>query len=282
MDLSNQNFGNWKALYPLKKEKRIYWHCKCICGEERDVLQYSLTSGKSKGCGCTANANKKYKDLKGQTFGELLVIEKTDKRNNGAVVWKCKCSCGTIVEWPGDRLQQTKYPNCGCQKSLIGEKFGKLTVIQKVDKVSKNRNQFWKCLCECGNTSICSTSDLRSGKVIGCGCSKSIGEYHITQILIRNKINFKSEYTFSDLKDKKLLRYDFAILDNNNNVIRLIEFDGEQHYNTKSTWYNETIHYHDIMKNTYAKKHCIPLVRIPYDKRDTITLQDILGSSYLI
>jgi hypothetical protein len=33
------------------------------------------------------------------------------------------------------------------------------------------------------------------------------------------------EYSFSDLKNKKVLRFDFAIIENNQ-IVRLIEFDG--------------------------------------------------------
>ena len=67
---------------------------------------------------------------------------------------------------------------------------------------------------------------------------------------------------------------------------RLIEFDGQQH--------NEPIEYyggeeallklqqHDTIKNQYALSHNIPLVRIPYTKRDTVTLDDLLGDQYLI
>ena len=68
---------------------------------------------------------------------------------------------------------------------------------------------------------------MRSGKVIGCGCSKSIGEYNIAKLLSTNGISFKNQYTFEDLKYKKQLRYDFAILDKNGKIKRLIEFDGE-------------------------------------------------------
>jgi hypothetical protein len=69
-------------------------------------------------------------------------------------------------------------------------------------------------------------ADLKRGQVIGCGCSKSIGEYNIAKCLSENNINFQSQYTFKDLVDKKQLRYDFAILDENHKPIRLIEFDG--------------------------------------------------------
>lgn len=282
MNLTNQNFGFWTALYPIKKNNRIYWHCKCQCGTEKDVLQYSLTSGKSKSCGCEANTNKRFKDILGQTFGELTAFEKTNKRDNNAVIWKCKCSCGNIVEWDVGRLQQTKHPHCGCLNSLIGQRFGKLVVINKANVIKNNRSQYWECLCDCGNTSIVNTSDLRSGKVIGCGCTKSIGEYKIANILMSNNILFKKEYSFPDLIDKLPLRYDFAIFNDDGSLMRLIEFDGLQHTDTKSSWYNETNHKHDLMKNDYARSHQIPLVRIPYSKRDSLTLLDLIGNVYLI
>ena len=282
MDLANKQFGRWTSLYPIKKNKIIYWHCKCECGNEKDVNQYSLTSGKSKSCGCTSNLNKKYKDIQGLTFGELIVLEKTDQRKNDSVVWKCQCSCGNVVEWSANRLQNTKYPHCGCKKSLIGETFGKLTVIKKVEKITATRSQYWLCRCECGGYTILSTGDLRSGKVIGCGCSKSIGEYNIAKLLSTNEIIFKKEYTFKDLKDKKHLRYDFAILSDDEQVERLIEFDGDQHFNQNNVWYKDSTHQHDLLKNNYAKKHHIPLVRIPHSKRDSLQLEDLLGDSYLI
>ena len=81
MDLYNKKFGTWTAISPIKKGNRIYWHCKCDCGIERDVLQYSLTSGKSTGCGHDTKKGKVFKDLTGQTFGELTVLERTEQRD---------------------------------------------------------------------------------------------------------------------------------------------------------------------------------------------------------
>lgn len=50
----------------------------------------------------------------GQVFGRLTVIEKTDNRKRGAVVWKCECSCGKIIETKTDYLQQGWTKSCGC------------------------------------------------------------------------------------------------------------------------------------------------------------------------
>lgn len=54
---------------------------------------------------------------------------------------------------------------------LIGRKFGKLTVIEKTEKL-KNNSIMWKCKCECGGTISASTRDLKQGRIKSCGCLK--------------------------------------------------------------------------------------------------------------
>lgn len=283
MDLTNKSFGSWIALYPIKKDKRIYWHCKCSCGVERDVLQYSLTSGKSTGCGHDKKKGKYYNDITGKKFGELTALSPTEKRDQGSIVWKCQCSCGNIVEWDVGRLQQTKHPHCGCLLDLTGQTFGKLTVLKRVPNLTKSRSYKYLCQCECGNLTEVTSSDLRRGAQKSCGCMKSKGEYNIIQCLINNNIFFQKEYAFPDLIDKAPLRYDFAIFDENNNLIRLVEFDGVQHFKDIS-FFNNFSQYqlHDKMKNQYAKDHQIPLVRIPYTEQENITIDLIMGDKYLV
>ena len=53
---------------------------------------------------------------------------------------------------------------------LIGQRFGKVTVIEKVGR-SKHKTILWRCLCDCGNMTTAQTSDLRMGKVKSCGCN---------------------------------------------------------------------------------------------------------------
>ena len=50
-DLTGKTFGYWTVLY--RSESKAYsWHCRCICGKERDVETSSLKRGISKSCGC--------------------------------------------------------------------------------------------------------------------------------------------------------------------------------------------------------------------------------------
>lgn len=107
---------------------------------------------------------------------------------------------------------------------------------------------------------------------MSCGCMKqSHGEYLIETILKTNNIKYKKEYVFLDLLSPKngYLRFDFAILDDQDNVKKLIEYDGETHsinymggWNTK-----EKIKYQqlcDTLKDNYCDIHNIPLIRVSY------------------
>ena len=144
-------------------------------------------------------------------------------------------------------------------------------------------------MCDCGNICYISSSSLIKGATSSCGCiNYSIGEKNIETVLKSNKIQFISQYLPQQLNNK---RFDFAILNDKNEIIRLIEFDGEQHYRSdiKGYWNskNPTKDFidgkqRDKEKNEYCLKHNIPLVRIPYWERYNITLDMLLGNKYLI
>lgn len=54
---------------------------------------------------------------------------------------------------------------------MIGKKFGKLTVIEEVEK--GNRGPRYKCICDCGNEKIAYGVDLRTLHCTSCGCNIS-------------------------------------------------------------------------------------------------------------
>ncbi len=53
---------------------------------------------------------------------------------------------------------------------LIGRKFGRLVVIQRLENV--NGHKVWLCKCDCGNEKECGSSNLVHGGVKSCGCLK--------------------------------------------------------------------------------------------------------------
>ena len=64
---------------------------------------------------------------------------------------------------------------------MIGIKVGLLTVISRA--ITKPGEARWNCTCDCGNTSIVSGRNLRSGNVKSCGClnvsiARALGQKH--------------------------------------------------------------------------------------------------------
>jgi hypothetical protein len=286
-------------MYRVEGKQPVTWHCKCTCGNEKDVRGSNLRNGNVQSCGCLKKEKCKQmglsqlKDLTGQTFGYLTVIEKSDKKQGANYFWKCKCICGKIHEVAGAELTRGSTKSCGCKRkeliaqnkknSMIGKKFGKLTVLEQAGQNS-DLSFNYLCQCDCGKQKIINGVLLRKGVTTSCGCiNYSIGEKYIQKILEENNINFIQEYTVKELNNK---RFDFAIIENNK-VIRFIEFDGRQHYEAYPEEWEiscplEERQKRDKEKNQYAQEHNIPLVRIPYWERDKITLDMILGDQYLI
>ena len=70
-------------------------------------------------------------------------------------------------------------------KNLIGQKFGRLTVIERAE--NKGKYTAWKCRCDCGNEVIVSSNSLGRKKNFtrSCGCLKT---GHTTHGMTRTKI----------------------------------------------------------------------------------------------
>lgn len=120
-------FGELVVMYLSDKKLnrgRVY-HCKCSCGNECDVRAYSLKSGDTKSCGCLAkklsserNKGKFIKDLTGQTFGKLTVLQLSETRtSSGGAKWICQCECGNLKEASSKSLQCGDTMSCGCMVS---------------------------------------------------------------------------------------------------------------------------------------------------------------------
>ena len=240
-------------------------------------------------------------DLTGQRFGRLTVIKKdTERKTKSGSYWICQCDCGNIKSVRSSSLRNGDIQSCGCYRAeqvmqakikngtvdnLIGQRFGLLVVIKKDIELSKKMGAvYWICQCDCGNIKSIRGQNLKrkdENRTISCGCKhKSSGEIYIMDVLNQNDISYIEQYRFLDMPTKS---YDFAIIENNQ-IIRLIEFDGEQHFKEVPQWKAtlEIIQRRDKEKNEYALSHNIPLVRIPYWERDNITLEMIMGDKFLI
>ena len=271
-----------------KSTKNAYWKCQCDCGNITTVLGTKLRKGETKSCGCLRKQSKNVVDMLGQKFGHLTVVERAGSSATGLAEWLCKCDCGNpnLIKTTGSNLRSGHTTSCGCvhkitmqqikSSDISGQRFGKLVAIKRLEE-KRGTNSVWLCQCDCGNTYKADINSLSQGKTSSCGClTISKGELYISNLLTEANIPFEREKSFESCRlssTGKKARFDFYV---NNHY--LIEFDGVQHFiewdRGKETLADRQLR--DQEKNEWCKINNIPLIRIPYTKLSTLTLEDLI------
>lgn len=117
-DLTGKRFGKLTVLERTEqknpKNRSFLWKCRCDCGNICLKPTNELNSGFAKSCGCTWRAST---IQAGRRYGRLTAIEPTEKRNNKAIVWICRCDCGNSIEVRATLLQSGQVASCGCMKA---------------------------------------------------------------------------------------------------------------------------------------------------------------------
>lgn len=250
-NLLGQHFGDWTVIAEAPSLKTPYktlamWLCQCKCGLIKEVRADDLRNGRSKKCkSCAAKEN--------------ALKRQQNKPKTTATLTKRK---------------SPQFPSANIIDET-GNEYPYFTVLGRVESNKRGAAQ-WLCKCHCGNTFVALGASIRNHKTVSCGCiSESAGEAKIKQILIQNNICFQQEYTFDDLIDKQKLRFDFAIFDADRNLIKLIEYQGQQHYENVPFFHNSPKE-HDAIKQEYCKKHGIELLAIPYWNYNKIDIDYLL------
>lgn len=230
------------------------------------------------------------KDMLGQKCGLLTVIDSAPNNSRGDAMWLCECECGNKIIAKGSHLRSGNTKSCGCTRikklvdnnhkrmiDLTNQSFGELIALYP-NGTNNNRNIIWHCKCSCGMETDVASHDLITGNTRSCGCkrNKSYGEIKIASILKENNINFIREYTPDTLSFKG--RFDFYLPELN----IIIEYDGIQHFQQgKGVFDNEEkfqkTQISDAIKTQWCIDNNIHLIRIPYTKYDTLTIQDLIN-----
>lgn len=288
----------------MLSNKKIIWHCKTCNGK------WKATPNTRKSCGCPYCTNKVvlsgFNDfqtwLNNNSEMKKFIDEDENKKENidlsiyaphSRKLINVKCPI-CQYKWKTKVSEISRFRGCPvCCGKVIKLGFNDLKTVCKknhfeylIDEWDKGNEKSmeeytkgshssvsWIC-SECGhkwNTSIANRMKHK-----GCPkCAVSKGEKRIMRYLDSKNISYTQKYTFSDcLSDNgRVLRFDFAILDEKENVKCLIEYDGEQHF--KPVHFTdmdedimkqnlESCKLRDSIKNDYCKKNNIPLIRIPY------------------
>lgn len=274
-------FNHWKVIKfdHINKHRIKYFLCRCmVCGNVRSIRGNDLIYGISKACSkeCTDS-------LIGQRFGRWTVLS-VDKSKKRRTHYMCKCDCGTIKSVCKSILKNGQSKSCGCLKrdltkqrnkenaeNRVGQKMGRLTLLEPILKEHKDgrKGYYYRCKCDCGNEVVVKWQNLQSGNTVSCGCINSKANELMAKILTSYNIPFKREYGFDDCRDKLPLPFDFALFNKEDELIGLIENNGSLHYSTSGTAWDtpERLIYqqkHDYIKRKFCEDNNIPFLIIPY------------------
>ena len=230
----------------------------------------------------------KFKNLIGNTYGELTVIEML-KNHNGTGRTYCKCigdnGCEYVIRQDALQSGATKHvkgaARAGKADNIANKRFGKLTALYPTNRRKANSSIVWHCICDCGNYVDVSCGDLNRGHTTSCGCNKrSEMEKYIASLFEDKGVHYKSEKTFPDLlnPDHTMhLYFDFYLYKYNT----VIEYDGELHYVPYELFGGEPrlrkIKLFDSIKDDYCKSHKITMIRLNY-KQSKEEIKEIIDN----
>lgn len=259
-------------LVALEYKGNSNWLCQCDCGKQKIVYGGHLENGHTKSCGCIRPPRT---NLYGQTFGRLKVI---DWEGHGK--WRCQCECGNEVLVQTDNLKSGNTKSCGCLQrdraseasliSLVGNRYGKLLVIERVEN-NRFGHVCYRCKCDCGGETIVDVANLRNGNTNSCGCIKSKGEMIINNWLQEHGFDFRSQYSFDGcvLSTGRRPFFDFVLFKNDKPYL-VIEYNGRQHYEVTGGWNTEEefakTQRRDSEKLQWCEDNHYPVLIIKYDE----------------
>lgn len=96
------------------------------------------------------------KDLSGQTFGMLTVLERCGTQNH-KILWLCRCSCGKEKAVRSDHLKGGKVVSCGCYHESKRSEFHRTH--------SQSKSRLYGVWCNMKNR--CYNKNVRSYKDYG-------------------------------------------------------------------------------------------------------------------
>jgi hypothetical protein len=282
---------------------KIWWYCPNSTCQH---IHSWFTSPNSRilGTGCPFCCTPPQKTCPCDSFATLyphLLLEFKKELNLGVDVYSIPRGSGEIIKWKCSKsncnhhvwecelrdrtLKESNCPFCANQKTCICDSFAtKFPELLKEfdEKLNGDVDPFalapkgdkcvwWNCTkCEHKwKTSIVSRTHEESG----CPkCSSSKMEKSINKILKGLNIVFEIEKRFPECKDKRALPFDIYIEKSK----ILIEMDGAQHFQSVDFWggpsgLKQRQHY-DQIKNDYAKKEGINLLRISCSESKNIEL----------
>lgn len=131
IDLTGQTFHRLTVLGKASKPgEKTKWYAICSCPAHTIcvVRGDALKSGHTRSCGCynleltkQKGLNNK-KDISNQIFNFIKVLDATDLRDEGSIVYNCQClKCGKKFQNCARNIVHGIIKSCGCLRNSAGE-----------------------------------------------------------------------------------------------------------------------------------------------------------------
>lgn len=291
--------NNYKVLTEYKNSTSKVKMQHIICGNEYEVKPNNFLSGKRcpKCFGAHKKTTEQFKEEVHNLEGDSYSVLGGYTNNNTKILMRhnvcgheyettpssftskgTRCpKCAGNIKWNTDKFKKEVY-NLVDDEYLVNGKY--TNTVTKIKMFHRVCGYEWE---------IAPRSFINNGTRCP-KCNESKGERKVSDWLDKNKVKHRIQYKFEDCKDKSDLPFDFAVFNNKDELILLIEYDGEQHFEPMRYSENKEkmlsklkqVQRHDNIKNEYCKDNNIPLLRIPYWDYDNV--EKILDKelSYLI
>ena len=281
-ELTGEEYIFYGEYYNARTKMRV----KHKCGNKYEITPDGFLSGSR----CIVCHNKKISEKYTKTNEEFLeevgeqvgeeytFLEPYKKSNNH--IWVLHNECGHEYKvTPNSFLSGSRCGVCA-QENLISKL--RRTQEEFVDEVRGLVGEEYVVLGEYVNSNtkvpmrheVCGKDfDMRPSQFLNRGtrcphCSESKGEKEIGKTLVEKEVRYESQYKIAECRNVRPLPFDFAILNEDKELIGLIEYDGEQHFKPVKFFGGVTSYLgtrrNDTIKNDYCLRNNIPLLRIPY------------------
>jgi len=281
--------------YSLVEYENNQKKVKIICSSHGEFSQTPANHLFGSGCKqCADCKSSKALVLGLKSFSDKAKMTHGDKYNYSSVNYintatKVKIICsshGEFSQTPNSHFQGNGCPRCSGKAKYNKKKF-LLRAMEvhgnryKYTAIGKNITNRTKINIDCLKHGIFEQSiDAHINKKQGCPvCNTSKGELLIQEYLTLRKIKFFPQKTFNDCinpKTGKKLYFDFYVDELNT----CIEYDGEQHEKSIAHWGGERGFTKrkelDSIKNDYCVKNDISLIRIRFDEKINLKLNNLL------